>query len=119
MAKKEIKKGQAKKTGQNSKKKKDEWFIPPETREILLEKFKDLKESVNLEVFIKKGENDPYNTLSTIFCSDLARLSNKIKTKIFIMETQTKIPQIPEYFFLAKSFPQVSTFLFICECLKI
>lgn len=85
MVKNKTTKGQEQKTVQNSKKKKDEWFIPPETRETLLEKFKELEEPVNLEVFIKKGENDPYNTLSTIFCSDLSRLSNKIKTNINVI----------------------------------
>jgi thioredoxin reductase (NADPH) len=64
---------------------KDKWFLPPEAREALLERFKELKDPVTLEVFIKEGENDPYNTLAVVFCLDLARLSNKITTNINVI----------------------------------
>ena len=65
-----------------AKSKKDEWFIPEESRKALLERFSELKDEVDLEVFFKQGENDPYNTLTVAFCLDLARLSNKIHTNI-------------------------------------
>lgn len=73
------------KSTSDAKKKKDEWFIPPDTRKTLLERFKDLKDEVNLEVFIKQGENDPYNTLTVVFCLDLARLTNKIHVNINVI----------------------------------
>jgi len=65
--------------------KKEEWFIPPDSRKVLSERFKALKDPVSLEVFIKKGENDPYNALTVAFCSDLTRLTTKIKTNINII----------------------------------
>lgn len=65
--------------------KKEEWFIPPESRKVLTERFKTLKDTVTLEIFIKKGENDPYNALTVAFCSDLARLTTKIKTNINVI----------------------------------
>jgi thioredoxin reductase (NADPH) len=76
--KKSETKAKAKKSGKTE----DEWFIPEESRELLIEKFKGLKDTVILEVFLRKGENDPYNTLTVAFCTDLARLSNKIETNI-------------------------------------
>ena len=61
---------------------KDDWVLPPETRNTLKKKFKELEKPVNLEVFIKTGENDPYNAISAAFCTDLTRLTDKIKTNI-------------------------------------
>ncbi len=65
--------------------KKDEWFIPEESRKALLEKFKVLKDPITLEVFIQEGVNDPYNKLSVIFCMDLARLTDKITTHMNVI----------------------------------
>ncbi len=64
---------------------KDKWFLPEDTRKALLERFKKLKDPVQLEVFIRTAENDPYNTLSVVFCSDLSRLSEKIKSTINVI----------------------------------
>jgi thioredoxin reductase (NADPH) len=85
--KKVSKKGKEKKNGTLFKKedKKDKWFIPEDSRKALLERFKELKDTVHLEVFIKEGENDPYNTLSVVFCSDLSRLSDKIVTTVNVI----------------------------------
>jgi thioredoxin reductase (NADPH) len=43
---------------------------------------KRLKGKVRLEIFIKEGENDPFNAFSTFFCVDLTRLSDKIKMNL-------------------------------------
>ncbi len=61
---------------------KNAWFISLDSRNALKERFKDLKDQVQLDVFTRKGENDPYNTVSVQFCLDLSRLSNKIRTKV-------------------------------------
>ncbi|WP_462328047.1 thioredoxin family protein, partial [Desulfobaculum sp.] len=55
-----------------------DWFIPEESRKHLEEAFADLKGDVAIEVFTRKGENDPYNDATTGFCRDLGRLSDKI-----------------------------------------
>lgn len=70
------------KTESNKKSKSDEWFIPDDIRDQIIERFKSLKEQVTLELFIKEGENDPYNAFATFFCIDLSRLSDKIKLNI-------------------------------------
>ena len=64
---------------------KDNWFLPQEAREALLARFKELKDPVNLEVFIKEEVNKPYNTLAVVFCLDLSRLSDKISTNINVI----------------------------------
>jgi thioredoxin reductase (NADPH) len=56
----------------------EEWSIPGDARRALPEMFEDLKEDVVLEVFTKKGENGPYNELTSKFTADLARLSTRI-----------------------------------------
>lgn len=86
--KRKTKKGSpnpATKKGTKKKGKGDSWFLPKDARVALSERFKALKDTVKLEVFIKTGENDPYNTLSVVFCSDLARLSDKIITTINVI----------------------------------
>lgn len=55
-----------------------DWFIPEESRKHLEEAFADLKGDVAIEVFTRKGENDPYNDATIGFCRDLGRLSDKI-----------------------------------------
>lgn len=74
-----------KSTGGKAKSKKDEWFIPEESRKALLKRFTELKNDVNLEVFFKQGENDPYNTLTVAFCLDLSKLTDKIHTNINVI----------------------------------
>jgi thioredoxin reductase (NADPH) len=56
-------------------------FLPEETRETLRERFADLKDEVVMEVFTKEGENDPYNGLTTVFCSEIASLSDKLEVR--------------------------------------
>jgi thioredoxin reductase (NADPH) len=69
----------------SSKDKPRKWFIPEESRKALLERFKELIDPVELKVFIKDGENDPYNTLAVIFCADLSKLSKKITTTVNVI----------------------------------
>jgi thioredoxin reductase (NADPH) len=77
--KKPAKKPAKKSTSQTKKQQTDhEWFIPKESRKTLKKEFKLLKDPVVLEVFTSEGENDPYNTVTVRFSSDMAKLSNKI-----------------------------------------
>ncbi len=63
------------------KKNTQKWFIKKDTRAALIEKFKEMKERIILEVFTKQGENEPYNALTVKFTTDLGKLSNKIDVK--------------------------------------
>jgi thioredoxin reductase (NADPH) len=67
--------------GKTRKKEKDQWLIPKDSREQLKEQFKLLKEKVILEIFSKKGENEPYNELAIRFATDLSRLADKIELR--------------------------------------
>lgn len=64
-----------------SKKEEEKWFILKEGRDHLKEQFKTLKEKVVLEIFTKRGENEPFNELAIKFATDLDRLSNKIEVR--------------------------------------
>ena len=61
---------------------KDKWFIPEESREMLLERFGELDRKVKLEVFVDEGTENPYNILTMLFVNDLARLSDKIEASV-------------------------------------
>lgn len=65
-----------KKTGE------DEWFIERDARQALFEMFKELKDKVVLQIFTKKGENEPYNDATIRFARDLAKLSSKIEVNL-------------------------------------
>jgi thioredoxin reductase (NADPH) len=67
--------------GKPSNKEKDQWLIPKDSREQLKEQFKLLKEKVILEIYTKKGENEPYNELAIRFAADLSRLTDKIELR--------------------------------------
>jgi thioredoxin reductase (NADPH) len=91
MAKSKKKPARKKNKGNNLKKEKlkdepeseeDKWFIPEDVRTQVIEHFKDLKDEVFLEIFIKEGENDPYNAFASFFSIDLSRISDKIKVNI-------------------------------------
>jgi len=77
--KKSKKKSEKKATSESEE---DKWFIPSDVRTQVIDHFKDLKDEVSLEVFIKEGQNDPYNAFASFFCIDLSRLSDKIKVNI-------------------------------------
>jgi len=62
----------------SGKKQTEKWFIPKDARDMLIERFKELKEKVTLEVFTTQGENDPYNELAVKFTTDLGKLTDKI-----------------------------------------
>jgi thioredoxin reductase (NADPH) len=71
--------------------KKDEaqdWFIPEDGRKHLEKLFKNLKNEVQLLVFTQDGKNDQYNDYVTKFVRDLARLSDKIKTSSFALDSE-------------------------------
>jgi thioredoxin reductase (NADPH) len=71
-----MRKTPGKKTEKNDE---ESWFIPMDARHTLFDMFKELENDVILEVFTKKGENDPYNDVTVKFTTDLAKLSAKIK----------------------------------------
>ncbi len=56
----------------------EQWSLPEDAKNVLRERFTDLRDTVALEVFTKPGENDLYNTLSKRFTEELATLSDKI-----------------------------------------
>jgi thioredoxin reductase (NADPH) len=54
------------------------WSLPDDAKKVLLERFKQLKEKVFIEVFTKDGVNDQFNTLIMLFTKELSKLSDKI-----------------------------------------
>lgn len=63
--------------------KEDDWFLPKDVRTQLKNTFKDLKGDVVLEVFTQSGVNDEFNDYTIKFCTDLARISDKITVRDF------------------------------------
>ncbi|QJB56929.1 FAD-dependent oxidoreductase [Pseudodesulfovibrio sp. zrk46] len=61
----------------------NDWFLPEDVRKQLTTTFKDLKNPVTLEVFTKPGVNDEFSKYMVSFCTDLARLTDKIVVKGF------------------------------------
>lgn len=57
----------------------EEWFLPEESRDYLGKLFMDMQHPVQLEVFIKEGENDAYNDAMLGFTRDLDRLAENIQ----------------------------------------
>lgn len=55
-----------------------EWKLPKDTKKVLDKRFKDLKDPVHLAVFTKKGENDEFNKITTLFVNELTTISKKI-----------------------------------------
>ncbi len=54
----------------------DDWFLPEDSREYLEKVFADLQGTVVLEVYTRKGDNDPFNDAMAGFTRDLARLGH-------------------------------------------
>ena len=54
------------------------WSLPDDSKEVLRERFKQLKEKVVLEVFTKDGLNDEFNLLTTRFTQEIGKISDKI-----------------------------------------
>ncbi len=54
------------------------WFLPADVRDQLSNTFKDLKDDVVLEIFTQSGINDEFSKYLIQFCTDLARLTDKI-----------------------------------------
>lgn len=55
-----------------------EWFLPQDQRDYLSEVFQQLQSPVQIHLYTAKGTNDAYNDFARKFCTDLARLSEKI-----------------------------------------
>ena len=60
----------------------DKWFIPEDSREMLLERFGEMERKVILEVFVGKDSENPYDILTLLFVNDLVRLSSKIEARV-------------------------------------
>lgn len=56
----------------------DDWFLPEDTRKVLLEHFSQLDAPVEMEAYTAKGENEAYGEYMLRFVRDLSRLSDKI-----------------------------------------
>ncbi len=63
--------------------KETDWFLPEDVRAQLTKTFEDLKDTVTLEVFTQPGVNDEFSGYTEKFCTDMARLTNKIQVKTF------------------------------------
>ncbi|BCS88258.1 FAD-dependent oxidoreductase [Pseudodesulfovibrio sediminis] len=61
----------------------DDWFLPKDVQDQLTKTFKDLKDDVILEVFTQPGVNDEFSDYTVKFCTDLARLTDKITVREF------------------------------------
>lgn len=56
----------------------NDWFLPADVREQLTKTFSDLQAPVTLELFTAAGMNDEFNSYTTKFCHDLARLTDAV-----------------------------------------
>ncbi len=66
-----------------AKEKETDWFLPEDVRNQLTKTFEGLKATVTLEVFTQSGVNDEFSDYTIKFCTDMARLTDKIKVKGF------------------------------------
>lgn len=62
--------------------KSDQWSLPDDAKQILLERFKILKEKVVLEVFTSKLQENPYDDLTVTFAQALGALTDKIEVHL-------------------------------------
>ncbi|MFN3479193.1 MAG: thioredoxin-disulfide reductase [Thermodesulfovibrionales bacterium] len=58
-------------------------IITEDIKEVLRETFKDLKEDVNIEVFTKKGVNDPFNDAVIKLIKVISEITPKIKAGFY------------------------------------
>lgn len=63
--------------------KETDWFLPEDVRDQLSKTFEGLKDTVTLEVFTQSGVNDEFSGYTVKFCTDMARLTDKIQVKGF------------------------------------
>jgi len=62
--------------------KSDQWSLPDDAKQILLERFKVLKEKVVLEVFTAKTQENPFDSLTVTFTQALGALNDKIEVRL-------------------------------------
>jgi thioredoxin reductase (NADPH) len=60
----------------------EQWSLPDDAKNILLERFKALKEKVILEVFTTKKQENPFDSLTITFAQALGTLSDKIEVHL-------------------------------------
>lgn len=56
----------------------EDWYLPEDGREHLKKVFAQMPEPVTIEMFTRKGDNDPYNEAVELFLHDIERLGEKI-----------------------------------------
>jgi thioredoxin reductase (NADPH) len=66
----------------------EDWFISEDQREYLTNLFQGLKSPITLEIYTKKGVNDPYNDFTEQFTRDLGRLSETIKVHFHTLDDE-------------------------------
>jgi thioredoxin reductase (NADPH) len=66
----------------------EEWSLPQDARNVLTERFKELKDPVALEVFTQAGENERNTMLASRFVSELASLSEKISVRFLSVDSE-------------------------------
>jgi thioredoxin reductase (NADPH) len=69
--------------------KQTKWQLPQETKNILNKRFEELVDPVHIAVFTKKGENDEFNNITTLFVKELAKISEKIDASFYKLGDKT------------------------------
>lgn len=63
-------------------------IITEEVKELLRETFKDLKEDVYIEVFTKKGVNEPFNDAAVKLIKAISGITPKIKAHFYKIDDE-------------------------------
>jgi thioredoxin reductase (NADPH) len=58
-------------------------ILPEETKKVLMDTFKELKEKVLLEVFVKDDRDDQYSAFTSELLKGISKLTDKIDVKIY------------------------------------
>jgi thioredoxin reductase (NADPH) len=62
--------------------KSERWSLPDDAKNVLLERFKVLKEKVVLEVFTAKKQENPFDELTVTFAQALGALTDKVEVQL-------------------------------------
>jgi thioredoxin reductase (NADPH) len=60
----------------------EQWSLPEDAKQVLVERFKVLKEKVVLEVFTAKNQENPFDELTVTFTQALGTLTDKIEVHL-------------------------------------
>ncbi len=59
-----------------------EWYLPKESREVIRDLFRDLKEDVQIFLFIKGDENNEYEKVTHLFLKDISRIDKRVQLEV-------------------------------------